>query len=110
MNRKNGWNSLQLIHFLLKVAFLYNIYIYYNILSSTMESKGIQDESVEENTVSIGERMMTEKFMCHPTKHLSFNNVRLKNPDDELRIFKSNIAGKCLKIYSKKHDRTETKI
>lgn len=92
-----------------KVAFLYNIYIYFNILSSTMESKGIEDESVEEN-VSIGVRIMTEKFMCHPTKHLSFNNVRLKNPDDELRIFKSNIAEKCLKIYSKKHDRTETKI
>lgn len=36
-----------------KVAFLYNIYIYFNILSSTMESKGIEDESVEEN-VSIG--------------------------------------------------------
>jgi len=72
MNRKNGWNSLQLIHFLLKVAFLYNIYIYYNILSSTMESKGIQDESVEENTVSIGERIMTREIHVPPNQTPEF--------------------------------------
>jgi len=62
--------------------------------------------------VSIGARqIMTEKLKCaSQLKHLSFNNVRLKNPEDELRIFKSNIAEHCLKIYSKKQDRTETKI
>lgn len=39
--------------------------------------------------------MTREIEMCQPTKHPSFNNVRFKNPEDELRIFKSNIAERC---------------
>jgi len=63
--------------FLFKKLLFYDD-IYCNILSSTMESKGIQDKILGKMSVLARDKIMTREIeMCQPTKHPSFNNVRL---------------------------------